>query len=357
MLLSDSELFSYIAEANIPGRTTFFVASGEISGDSNLFLEFSKLTSSVFLSFSNLSNQSFKSCDLVIFVNIDNPFPFTSYLSAYPLPCQTLLYTLYHPRAGIIELFLYKNFKLVLPRFLTTALPLEYFYNLLKYFPYLDSFSPGQIFRHLLHPLDVIANRFSFLCCATFGEAQSVATFTSLAPKNIFLQSHLPLALPQEFYNFTHPNPYFLTVGRAESRKNLLNLVKIVPSFPNFDFIIVSSPSLAEPTIIEMLRLFSNSYPNFFLFEDLSTDQIYFLIKSSFCVVNTSYFEVSSLIDVTAMSLSVPLITSSNSYIPSLSSVFFHYPANSSSLSAAITTFLSSWAPRKIRSALALRRQ
>lgn len=340
MLLTDSELFSYIEQSNIAGRTTFFVASGEISGDSNLFLEFSKFTSSVFLSFSNLSDQSFNSRDLVIFVNIDNPFPFTSYLSAHPLPCQTILYTLYHPRAGIIELFLYKNCKLVLPRFLTSALPLEYFYNLFKYFPYLYSFSPCQILRHLLHPLDVIANRFSFLCCASFVEAQAVATFTSLPPKNILLQSHLPLASPHEFCNITHPNPFFLTVGRAESRKNLLNLVKIVPSFPDYDFIIVSSTSLREPTIIEMLRLFSNSCPNLFLFEDLSTDQIYYLIKSCFCVVNASYFEVLSLIDVTAISLSVPLITSSNSYIPSHSSVFFHYPANSSSLSAAITTFL-----------------
>lgn len=336
-----SQIFLLIEQTKKAGGKCFFVAPGGFAGDSYLFKEFSIHTSSEYLRYDDLSGKKFSCLDLVIFVNIDNPSLFMPYLQDKPLPCQTILYTLYHPRPGIIELSLFKRFGLSLPRPLTQSIFLEYLYNLFKYFPYLPTFSLKHFLRHLQYPLDIICNRFSFLCCVSPQESKSILSFTSYPSQKVLLQSHLPLSPPSSPPQTYHSKPFFLTVGRAESRKNLLRLANIAPLFPEHDFLIVSSKSPSEQHIIKDLRLLTEEYPNLLLLEDLTPDQIYYLIKESKCVINTSYFEVMSLIDLTAISLSVPLITTVNSFIPSSTMSSLHYPSKSFSLYSAISHFLS----------------
>lgn len=263
------------------------------------------------------SGDQIASADAVLCTNLDRPIEALHTLRI----CQAadvpfLLYTLHHPHDGI-ESYLrsgargFKRGAAVAARFnapmyeqilwgIRTVVTLASEKQLLPQ----GSVSSAQ--RELLRESDVIV-------CSSVNEAETLRSDVANFPA--FQVVPHPADAPSAKSNVTYVPNRVVIAGRIEARKNQINALHIARELPFLDFEFVGGKVESESRYFEEFEALLRETPNANYTAALPKEDFYPFLQSAELVLNPSFFEVTSLIDVFCTENNIPLVTTSHTYL------------------------------------------
>lgn len=252
----------------------------------------------------------------VLCTNLDRPIEAYKTLRA----CQHrsipfLLYTLHHPHAGI-EAYLRQGTRGSKRKIATLA-----GFDPQRYEQLLWALRGAVTLaksRRLLPQMSVAGAQVALLqdadrviCCAD----SEVATLAKdiVAPTATHVVPH-----PADAPAVTGVTPVagrIVVAGRIEARKNQIGALKMAASLPDFEFVFVGAPVPSEKQYFQEFEALLKATPNADYKPALPKEEFYPFLASAEIVLNPSFFEVTSLIDVYCVTNGIPLVTTDHTYL------------------------------------------
>jgi hypothetical protein len=279
---------------------------------------------------------------LVIFFNLDRQSQaFRIIHLASLINCDTCIYTLHHPLDGIIAMNVSRLIdKNLLPRLLFQV-PIRLLLLILKPIflasKLLSAIMQGD-FSRSIRCYNKILNSCTYILVSSPKEEKAIKDIVS--SQDIIIFPHVISESPQlspvaSKAPFNHPsNPYVIIAGRSEYRKNLHATVPLIRRFPLVNFVVFTTyqenhGNLYQNRLIESFQDLSNCQ----LILNADSLMLYEHIKNSIALINPSWFEVNSMLDLYAIRSSIKLITTQYSWLDYRSSdIYFFDPFKSKSL-------------------------
>jgi len=323
---------------------------GGNGGDSELARNFADLfEESLFIDINTLptlTSQNNKK-SLVVFFNLDKLNEASSivhHLSQYNFVIS--IYTLHHPVEGIIAMNISQFLggsvlsNIILSLGLSKILPLlkSSFYLLRS----LISLKTGELPAIPINYNKVLSHCNHIFVCSS-KEKRAISNIIS--DKDISIFPHLisdPLESSASLNSAgsKHTKPYVIIAGRSEFRKNLHSTIRLMKNFPCIQFAVFTTFDQAKSINSYQERLIKSfrSLPNCKLTLNSSAPALYNAIRASAILINPSWYEVNSMLDLFAIRNLVPLITTKYSWLDSdRENIYFFDPFNPNSL---LKTFL-----------------
>ncbi len=125
-----------------------------------------------------------------------------------------------------------------------------------------------------------------------------------------------PINLEKGFYEYTSfKGDYVLVAGRIETRKNQLSILNVAKINPTIRFKFCGALSLSERSYGRKFLQDLSALDNCEYVGELDIQEFNDLLKNSRYLLTGSYFEVTSLIELYALSYGVPVIRVYGSYL------------------------------------------
>jgi hypothetical protein len=263
--------------------------------------ELSTFKSVSVITYSELNQLDIDSVDLVFFINLDRPKPIVDAINKYDYKnCETALYTLFHPPAGI---FL-KKFSL---RFNFLA---AWLVKLKIHFFFRRNFN--RSFKQGLYVLeDYILKSINHIICVNNDELSEIKKYFKIDNDHVNFLRHKVF---QHEGEKRIVNNRICVPGRIEKRKNQLLVFKIVDHFPDIDFYFIGSGD-KDSTYYKKFLFSLSKKRNCFHFDHMAKIDFYNFLLSSKVVLNNSFFEVQSTIDLFCIENGISLVTTKYCYL------------------------------------------
>tara|TARA_R110000764_G_scaffold44666_1_gene100562 strand:- start:9673 stop:10767 length:1095 start_codon:yes stop_codon:yes gene_type:complete len=257
----------------------------------------------------------------VVFANVDRPIEnYITAKMAVKKKIPIFLYCLHHPNAGVSKYLVEMPFSLkgLIAKFScgnvrlyeNTSWFLRSVYNLVK--------NKKCTFGTLNKAQKFLLN---------FSDV--VYVVNDLEKKTI--EEDLKLKIRSKTVNLPHPL-YFnettipdslvnkmagciLVPGRVEFRKNQLFSLGFAKEFPYEKFIVVGALSSTEKNYVTKVFKKIKTLDNVSYIPELSSSEFNWLLKNSKCMISSSWFEVTSLIELQALLYGVPVLSLAESYV------------------------------------------
>jgi len=315
----------YLASSVIQaGGNVYIDKDSKSNGDSVLMRSICSAITGLVYDASSINPDELKQRDLYILYNIDKPHHLKSKIDKISGRCNIALYTLYHPRRGILFYYLstlrLRGFFL----FLEHLLPYEHLYNLFKYRHFINGKNLVDIFFYLYKPLAIACNGIDFIVTSGIEEESKLKPLLKGSNCKMLKQSHLPLK-SDSFSIQDYDSGYILCVGRNEPRKNISEIWQLACNYDNYRFKIVTTPPALNCQ--KSSQLPPNSLANVEIIYNADETMIVEFIRAAHVILTPSLFEVMSLIDITAIHHNKIVVSTVNSYIGSFPGVYLHDPA------------------------------
>lgn len=116
--------------------------------------------------------------------------------------------------------------------------------------------------------------------------------------------------------------------GRFESRKNQLLAVALAQRFPSCQFWFIGAALPSNRRYVQRLEEAVARLDNCHIVEPLPSDEFYALLATAAVVFSASWFEVTSLIELAAADIGIPLAVSRYSYLEASGATYRFDPAS-----------------------------
>lgn len=178
----------------------------------------------------------------------------------------------------------------------------------------------------------LLRNADALICCAR-GEIE-VITADIEAPNRAFVVPH-PADAPA-VQGITPVLGRIVVAGRIEARKNQIGALEMAAALPDHEFVFVGAAVASEAAYFAYFKAKLAQTPNATYRAALPKEEFYPFIASAELVLNPSFFEVTSLIDVYCVTNSIPLVTTEHTYLRGTGCFRSFSPADSAQGVAAI---------------------
>lgn len=265
--------------------------------------------------------------DAVFCCNIDRPIePYNCLLLCRQLGIHFVLYTLHHPYDGIRSYMRYglSGSKRILAAlaFNDPAIYENYLWLAKVVLNYKKRLPLGNVKiaqRQLLAKSDLI------ITCNKKELTQINKDLFSVNVKAAHVK-HSIVNYSMELNKTTIVKNRIIVPGRLESRKNQILIRDIIDYFPECEFIFVGAQSPNDKRYVQKLINFIDSYENCQLMQAMTEIEFYEFLATADVVFTASWFEVTSLIELQAISLGLKLVCTENSYIDKAPNVYKFNP-------------------------------
>lgn len=318
------------------------------SGDNVLMREFASRLNSDLVDFKNINDFKIHKNSLVFFANIDNHQQTINTIETIYGKSDLAIYALKHPFQGIIDFHISSNnlicffsiqsylFHLFVSRIITSIIYLKINIKIIRNFKDLLFLLS---FRNLYYEK---LKRINYII-ASCKEEKKVLNKT-LKNCEIKIIPHLVnLNYSKNKLSKSLDNKFVLIAGRSEKRKNIFATLKLIDKYKNIKFKVVlktncfnNKDTKYSKNLINEL----NKRPNVIIKINLSLEELMKTIKQCSILINPSWFEVSSMIDLWGLYFEKKIITTKNSYLEESNLVKLHNPLDKMSLIRKFDLFL-----------------
>ncbi|MEQ3716638.1 hypothetical protein [Pseudophaeobacter sp.] len=252
----------------------------------------------------------------VLATNLDRPLEaWRTMLACQARGIPFVIYTLHHPHAGIeaylrtgtqgIKAKIAKaadfdpvSYEAILWRIRTVA-------SVMKLRGWLPQGSVREAQKSLVQHADAV------VCCAS--AEIDVLSGDIARPEHCYIVPH-PTDAPPAAGAETVPGRV-VVAGRIEARKNQITALEIARALSNLDFVFVGGKVNSEAEYFANFETSLANTPNASYKPNLPKADFYPFLASAEIVLNPSFFEVTSLIDVWCVENSLPLVTTTHTYL------------------------------------------
>lgn len=262
------------------------------------------------------SPEQLDGADFVLCTNLDRPIEAQSTLWA----CRQrnvafALYTLHHPHAGI-EAYLRhgtRGFKRRIAQ--AVGFDPQMYEQALWALRGADALlRKGRGLRQgSVHEaqLELLQNSDALVCCAALEAAMIGVDIRPI--ERVFIVPH-PADAPA-VDNASPVTGRVVVAGRIEARKNQISALKMAEAQPDLEFCFVGAPVASEKRYFDEFSAQLKSVPNARYLPALPKEEFYPFLANAELVLNPSFFEVTSLIDVFCVANNIPLVTTKHTYL------------------------------------------
>lgn len=223
-----------------------------------------------------------------------------------------MIYTLYHPKVGV-------------QRYLkTSTIGIKFFLALSVNFHPIRYEVLKSIFKH--KKLAYIVFIFRINTMYTFIEKTVNKILVSNEQELIVLKDELNYSI-NKFHILPHilNIPYIKTnekdskliicAGRIEARKNQLKVFDLINSFKDYKFVFIGQSNPNEVKYFNTFLKKVDQYKNVEYINRLNLDEFNHYISKAYMLISMSWFEVVSLIELTAYNYNCKMVVSNYSYL------------------------------------------
>lgn len=252
----------------------------------------------------------------VLSTNLDRPFEALHTMHA----CRAksipfILYTLHHPHEGIAS-YLRNGARGFKRRVAQLAA-----YDPQRYEQLLWLLRSAVVFGTSLRPLpqarlstaqaELVTQADAVVCC---GPGESMMLRKDIEnPARVYFVPH-PADAPGPVDIDYVPNRV-VVAGRIEARKNQISALKIAQAMPDLNFVFVGGKVPSEAAYYAEFEKVLAQTPNAKHKATLPKEDFYPFLASAEVVLNPSFFEVTSLIDLYCVNNGLPLVTTIHTYL------------------------------------------
>jgi glycosyltransferase involved in cell wall biosynthesis len=288
------------------------------------------------------SRDQLEGIDVVLCTNLDRPVEaLVTMRLCKKKSIIFLLYSLHHPYAGISAYLRHgvRGFKRLIAtisfyrpqRYEEILWRLRTAITLIREMRCLPQYSVSKAQRELLCQADAV------ICCAS-KEIDTISR-DIMQPHRSYVVPHpadAPLAV-----NADAVKSRIVVAGRIEARKNQIGALEMAKSLPDHDFVFVGARVSSEILYFKKFMSLLNETPNASYRSELPKDDFYPFIASAELVLNPSFFEVTSLVDVYCLSNGIPLVTTKYTYLEGSGCFYTFLPEDTESGVIAIKSCVS----------------
>ena len=304
------------------------------SGDNVLMRELALIVDGFLVDFKSLIKIKNEKNNLIFFANIDNYLQTNYIIDKMSANFDLAIYALKHPFQGIVDFYISSN-KCLWYLSIKFKICHKFISLLISYIIKLKiNFSLVRNLKDILFliPFNNIyyqkLKMVKFLIASCEEEKQILKQ--KFSGSEVLVIPHLTnIKYSNSKQSNLEPKKFVLIAGRSEKRKNIRATLMLIDKYRNIKFMVIVKTIYSNKFYSSYTKDLLNELKkrsNVILKTNLSIEELTTQIMRCSILINTSWFEVSSMIDLWALNFGKSIITTKNSYLKESNLVKLHDP-------------------------------